>query len=118
MATRYDTLPPLTCLSPKSRLIDRAMDANRCGQHLQPDDLQMLISWVDLWAMFRSDEECREIEDPPAEWFPLWTFPPMTRNAPHVRTDYSQDAYHSPRERLVGDAHGRHGPERSESSRQ
>jgi len=30
ITTRYDTLPPLACLSPKSRLIDRARDHRRC----------------------------------------------------------------------------------------
>jgi hypothetical protein len=101
MATRYDTLPPLSYLSPKSRLIDQAMDPSRCGQHLTADDLQMLISWIDLWAMYRSDEELREIEDPPAEWFPLWSHPPKTKSAPRVRTEYSQDEYRGPDDRLV-----------------
>jgi hypothetical protein len=101
MATRYDTLPPLSYLSPKSRLIDQAMDPSRCGRHLTGDDLQMLISWIDLWAMYRSDEELREIEDPPAEWFPLWSHPPKTKSAPRVRTEYSQDEYRGPDDRLV-----------------
>ena len=114
ITTGYDTLPPLTCLSPKSRLIDQAMDKSRCGKHVRPDDLQMLISWVDLWAMYRSDEECREIEDPPAEWFPLWTYPPITRSAPHVRTQYSQDEYRGPQDRLVRDEHGRDAAFRAE----
>jgi len=100
ITTRYDTLPPLACLSPKSRLIDRAMDRSRCGKHLAADDLRMLISWVDLWAMYRSDEELRAIEDPPAEWFPLWSHPPKTRSAPRVRTEYSQDEYRGPGDRL------------------
>jgi hypothetical protein len=100
IVTRYDTLPPLTYLSPKSRLIDQAMDQRRCGRHLAPDDLRMLISWIDLWAMYRSDEELRAIEDPPAEWFPLWSHPPKTKSAPRVRTEYSQDEYHGPEDRL------------------
>ncbi len=73
ITTRYDTLPPLTYLSPKSRLIDEAMDQQRCGKNLSPQDLRMLIAWIDLWAMYRSDEEIRDIEDAPADWFPLWT---------------------------------------------
>lgn len=97
---RYDTLPPLTCLSPKSRLIDRVLDKNRCGQHLALDDLQMLISWIDLWALYRSDEELRALDDPPGEWFPLWAYPPKTRSAPRVRTEYSQDEYQLPADRL------------------
>ncbi|MCY2987844.1 MAG: hypothetical protein NTY19_08280, partial [Planctomycetota bacterium] len=56
IVTRYDTLPPLTYLSPKSRLIDQALDQRRCGQRLAPEDLRMLISWIDLWAIYRSDE--------------------------------------------------------------
>jgi hypothetical protein len=101
IVTRYDTLPPLTYLSPKSRLIDQALDKRRCGQHLAPEDLQMLVSWIDLWAMYRSDEELRQMEDPPAEWFPLWAYPPKMKSAPRVRTEYSQDEYRRPEDRLV-----------------
>lgn len=97
---RYDTLPPLSCMSPKSRLITQAMDKNRCGKNISADDLRMLIAWVDLWAMFRSDEEVREIEDAPSDWFPLWTYPPKTKTAPFVRTEYSQDEYTRPQDRL------------------
>jgi len=99
ITTRYDTLPPLSCLSPKSRLIDRAMDKSRCGKRLAADDLRMLITWIDLWAMYRSDEELRAIEDPPADWFPLWSHPPQTKSAPRVRTEYSQDEYPDPEDR-------------------
>ena len=98
--TRYDTLPPLTYLSPKSKLIANAMNDERCGSNLSPEDLRMLIAWVDLWAMFRSDEEIREIEDAPNEWFPLWTYPPKTKTAPRVRTEYCQDEYQCPEDRL------------------
>ena len=100
MTIRYDTLPPLTCLSPKSRLIAEAMNKSRCGQKIRPDELQMLIAWIDLWAMFRSDDELRAIEDPPADWFPLWTYPPKCRNAARVRTEYAQDEYRNPEDRL------------------
>ena len=50
--------------------------------------------------MFRSDQDLREIEDPPAEWFPLWSSPPRTRSAPRVRTEFSQDEYAWPEDRL------------------
>ena len=101
ITTRYDTLPPLTCLSPKSKLIAEAMDQGRCGKNLSPEDLRMLIAWVDLWAMYRSDEEVREIEDAPSDWFPLWTYPPKTKTAPRVRTEYLQDEYTRPEDRLT-----------------
>jgi len=100
LATRYDTLPPLTYLSPRSKLIAEAMDKNRCGKDLSAEDLRMLIAWVDLWAMYRSDEDVREIEDAPSDWFPLWTYPPKTKTAPRVRTEYCQDAYTRPEDRL------------------
>ena len=101
LTTRYDTLPPMTYLSAKSRLIAEAMDKKRCGKYLPSEDLRKLIAWVDLWALFRSDEECREIEDAPSEWFPLWVYPPKTKTAPHVRTEYSQDEYTCPKDRLL-----------------
>ncbi len=101
MTVRYATLPPLTYLSPKSRLIAEAMDKSRCGKNISRDDLRMLVAWVDLWAMYRSDEDVREIEDAPGDWFPLWTYPPKTRTAPRVRTEYSQDEYTCPEDRLL-----------------
>ena len=100
IATHYQTLAPLTCLSPKSKLIAEARDKKRCGKHLPPEDLRMLIAWIDLWAMFRSDEEIREIEDAPIDWFPLWTYPPKTTTAPKVRTEYRQDEFQRPEDRL------------------
>ncbi|HOD82275.1 MAG: hypothetical protein BWX88_03132 [Planctomycetes bacterium ADurb.Bin126] len=99
ISTSYQTLPPLSCLSPRSRLIERAMDRRQCGRNLSRDDLRMLIAWVDLWAMYRSDDELREIDDPPAQWFPLWSSPPRMRSAPRVRTEYSQDEYLRPEDR-------------------
>jgi len=100
MNVPYDTLPPLTYLSPKSKLIDQAMGKSRCGKSISADDLRLLIAWVDLWAMYRSDEDVREIEDAPSDWFPLWTYPPKTKTAPRVRTEYSQDEYTCPEDRL------------------
>lgn len=105
MNVPYDTLPPLTYLSPKSRLIAEAMDKGRCGKSISADDLHMLIAWVDLWGMFRSDEELREIEDAPSEWFPLWTYPPKTKTAPRVRREYCQDEYTRPEDRLLKNEH-------------
>jgi len=105
MSVRYDTLPPLTYLSPKSKLIAQAMDKSRCGKDLSAEDLRMLIAWVDLWAMYRSDEDVREIEDAPSDWFPLWTYPPKTKTAPRVRTEYSQDEYTRPEDRLPKTEH-------------
>jgi hypothetical protein len=102
MHVPYDTLPPLTYLSPKSKLIAEAMDKERCGKNLSADDLRMLIAWIDLWAMYRSDEDVREIEDAPSDWFPLWTYPPKTASAPRVRTEYAQDEYSRPEDRLRG----------------
>ena len=55
--------------------------------------------------MYHGDEDIREIEDAPADWFPLWTYPPKTQTAPRVRTEYSQDEYTCPEDRF-----GRIGP--------
>ena len=33
-------------------------------------------------------------------WFPLWTYPPTTKTAPRVRTEYSQDEDTPPEDRL------------------
>ncbi len=98
--TRYDTMPPLSCLSPKSLLIAEVMDEKRCGKFIKPEELQMLIAWVDLWGLYRSDEDCREIEDPPAASFTLWGAPPKCESAPRVRPEYSQDEYTCPEDRM------------------
>ena len=74
ITTRYDILPPLTYLSPKSRLIAE--------------------------AMYRSNEEIREIEDVPSERLPLRTYPPKRKTAACVRTKYSRDEYTHPEDRL------------------
>lgn len=42
----------------------------------------MAITWIDVWAIYRNDEELRAIEDPPADWLPLWSHPPKTKSAP------------------------------------
>jgi hypothetical protein len=89
----------------RSKLIAEAMDQGRCGKNISPDDRRMLIAWVDLWAMYRSDEDVREIEDAPSDWFPLWTYPPKTKTAPRVRTEYSQDEYTRPQDRLSKNEH-------------
>ena len=82
--------------SEKSVLLD--------GKHndvkLPPADMQMLIAWVDTWGMYRSEEDVRGLEDPNPKFFADWPYPPRLKNAPVVRTEYSQDEYSTQEDRL------------------
>ena len=71
------------------RLVDRLFDGEGAPLVAQLADMDAITL-----------EDLREIEDAPSEWFPLWTYPPKTKTAPRVRTEYSQDEYTRPEDRL------------------
>jgi hypothetical protein len=48
-----------------------ARDKGRCGKSISADDLRMLIACVDLWGMYRSDEDIRECA--------VWRFSPAEK---------------------------------------
>jgi len=98
--TPYDVLKPMTALSFKSRLVNMHLEGKHNGVRLPSADMQMLIAWVDTWAMYRSEEDLRGLEDPDPKFFADWPYPPRLKNAPVVRTEYCQDEYSTQEDRL------------------
>ncbi|MBM3879765.1 MAG: hypothetical protein FJ387_08605 [Verrucomicrobia bacterium] len=58
------TLPPMTYLSCKSRLIDLAASGQHYGVKADPESLHRLIAWIDACCPFRGEEEIRALDDP------------------------------------------------------
>ena len=98
--TPFGVLEPMTALSYRSRLVNMHLDGKHNGVKLPPGDMRILIAWVDTWAMYRSEEELRGLEDPDPSFFGNWPYPPRLRNAPVVRTEYAQDRYSTQEDRL------------------
>jgi len=111
------TIPPMTTLSYKSKLIEIAMS----GKHhdVKVDDLSLLklITWVDILCPYLGEAEIRAMPDPdPNE--PLFKnsgypprspgihaftdspYPPRMKNAPIVNRAYRQDEYPTQADRL------------------
>lgn len=87
----YATIPPITTLSYKSRLIDIAMNGKHHDVKIDGTELQQLISWVDCVGPFRGEEEVREIPDcRPDKSYPI---PLLTKTAPIIdRFNIPQDS--------------------------
>ena len=94
------TLPPLSYLSPASKLVEIASSGKHHGVKVREDDLLRLMAWVDLNCPFLGDEEIRQIPDPE---FPFMECLPMrhyNRSAPHVNRAFSQEQYNSGEDRV------------------
>ena len=89
----YATVPPMTKLSYKSRLIALASS----GKHppggapggkdkvkMDPDSLRRLILWVDTMCPYRGSEEVRAIEDPEFQGVDWLSIRPKIKNAPRI----------------------------------
>jgi hypothetical protein len=106
--THYESLEPLTALSYKSKLVDFAMSGKHHNVKMNDADLSLLIGWIDTWAMFRSEQDIRELEDPDPKFFSRWSSPPRLKTAPaSVKIEYSQDEYSSQEDRLPHDPAGK-----------
>jgi hypothetical protein len=101
------TLPPMSALSCRSKLIEIALSGQHYDAKLPRDELGMLIAWVDTWASYRGEADVFELEDPPADFFTgWWASPPRLRTAPVVYSEYSQDEYNCQEDRCVRDPRG------------
>jgi len=111
------TLPPMTTMSYKSKLVENATS----GQHheVEVDSLsaRKLIAWVDLLCPYWNEDDIRSISDPdPSEAFfadsryPPRTpgvrpfadspYPPRMQNAPIVNRAFCQDEFPTQADRL------------------
>jgi hypothetical protein len=59
----YATLPPLTRLSPRSRLIELVTSGKHHDVRITGQELQQLIAWVDCNGPFMGEDEVRAIPD-------------------------------------------------------
>jgi hypothetical protein len=113
------TIPPMTTLSRKSRLVELAGS----GEHyrVRVDDLSRLklITWIDLLCPYLGEDEIRALPDPDPQ-DPLFRdspypprtpgvqpfadspYPPRMRNAPAVNRAYCQDDFPTQADRLRG----------------
>jgi hypothetical protein len=79
------TLPPLTTLSYRSKLIELAMSGEHYEVKLDPASLRQLIGWVDANCPYRGDPEVRQVPDPyfaGIEWLPIR---PRVKTAPVIQ---------------------------------
>jgi len=80
----YETPPPMTRLSYKSRLIDTASSGKHNDVRLPPDDLLRLILWVDAMCPYLGDEEVRAIDDPEFQGVDWLAIRPRIKTAPRI----------------------------------
>ena len=80
----YETPPPMTRLSYRSRLIERAASGKHHDVKVDPDDLLRLILWVDAMCPYRGDEEVRAIDDPVFQGVDWLAIRPRIKSAPRI----------------------------------
>lgn len=80
----YQTPPPMTALSYRSRLIDIVSSGQHHGVQVDPISLRKLIAWVDTMAPYRGAEEIREIDDPDFQGIDWLSIRPRVRTAPII----------------------------------
>jgi hypothetical protein len=80
----YRTLPPMTKLSYRSRLIELASSGKHYGVSVDPVNLQRLIAWVDAMCPYQGDEEVRQIADPVFQGVDWLAIRPRIKTAPTI----------------------------------
>lgn len=80
----YRTPKPMTQLSYRSPLIERASSGNHHGVKVDGVSLQRLIAWVDAMCPFLGDEEIRQIPDPIFQGVDWLAIRPRIATAPRV----------------------------------
>jgi len=80
----YRTPKPMTRLSYKSRLIERASSGKHNKVKVDPISLRRLIAWVDTMCPYRGDEEVRQIPDPVFQGVDWLSIRPRIKTAPRI----------------------------------
>jgi hypothetical protein len=80
----YTTPEPMTKLSYRSRLVDRASSGEHHDVKVDEVSRRRLIAWVDAMGPYRGDEEVREIADPTFQGIDWLSMRPQIKNAPVV----------------------------------
>ena len=89
----YATVPPMTKLSYKSRLVERMASGAHHNVVVDPISLLRVICWVDAMCPYKGAEEVRAIEDPVfsgSEWLSV---KPRIKTAPIVQRPGPFDAF-------------------------
>ncbi|MDO4574680.1 MAG: LamG-like jellyroll fold domain-containing protein [Planctomycetia bacterium] len=90
----YLTVPPMTKLSYKSRLVERMANGKHHDVKVSGDDLLRVILWVDAMCPYYGSEELREMDDPVftgVDWLPV---KPRIHSAPVIPRPGPLDALH------------------------
>ena len=80
----YQTPKPMTRLSYKSRLIERASSGKHNKVKVDAISLRKLIAWVDTMCPYRGDEEVRQIPDPVFQGVDWLSIRPKIKTAPRI----------------------------------
>jgi hypothetical protein len=80
----YATPEPMTKLSYRSRLVERASSGKHHDVMVDEVSRRRLIAWVDAMGPYRGDEEVREIADPTFQGIDWLSMRPQIKNAPVV----------------------------------
>ncbi|MDO4569563.1 MAG: LamG-like jellyroll fold domain-containing protein [Planctomycetia bacterium] len=91
----YQTVPPMTKLSYRSRLVDRMMSGTHNGVKVSGEDILRVILWVDAMCPYRGAEEVRNLEDPQFEGVEWISVRPRIKTAPRVQRPGPFDAFHT-----------------------
>ncbi|MCY3021813.1 MAG: hypothetical protein NTW87_22615 [Planctomycetota bacterium] len=80
----YQTPKPMTQLSYKSRLVERASSGKHHDVKVDAESLLRLIVWVDTMCPYQGDEEIRAMPDPDFQGVDWLAIRPRIKNAPHI----------------------------------
>ena len=80
----YQTPPPMSALSFRSKLIEIASSGKHHDVKVDPVSLQKLIAWIDTMAPYRGSEEVREIDDPEFQGIDWLAIRPRVKTAPRI----------------------------------
>jgi hypothetical protein len=98
----YVTVPPMTKLSYKSRLIELMSSGKHHGVKVDPEKLMRVIHWVDAMGPYYGAEELRQMEDPVFQGKDWLSQRPRIQTAPIVQRPgpfdpfETDDAYDTP----------------------
>ncbi|MDR0725211.1 MAG: hypothetical protein LBF59_04285, partial [Prevotellaceae bacterium] len=89
----YQTYPPMTKLSYKSRLVDLMSSGKHYGVKVDEETLLRVIHWVDAMGPYYGFEELRKMEDPIFQGKDWLSQPPRVNTAPIVPRPGPFDAF-------------------------
>jgi hypothetical protein len=81
----YQTPPPMSALSYRSRLIEIAGSGTHYDVKVDPVSLRRLKVWVDAMCPYRGEEEVREMPDPDFQGVDWLAIRPRIKTAPVIK---------------------------------